>query len=119
MEAGQKTFEDILEAHISSNIESSILPTETKICRRLLHRRVELGDACNDLWLKTERSEFHLSVFANGLLGLAAEWNPQKMPAARIQRDRLDHVNEKISEIALELAELLRERSNLHNHSGF
>lgn len=119
MDAGQKIFEDILEAHISSNIESSILPTETTICRRLLDRRAELGDACKDLWVKSEQSQFHLSVFIDGLLGIAAEWNPQKMAEARMQRDRLDQVNDRISEIAFELAELLRERSTLHDHSGF
>jgi len=119
MEAGHKIFEDILEAHIGSHIKSSILPTETAICRRLLDRRGELGDACKDLWIKAKQSEFHLSVFIDGLLGVASEWNPEKMAAARIQRDRLDQVNEKISKIAFELAELLRERSNLHDHSGF
>ncbi|MCZ7911420.1 hypothetical protein O9X94_19015 [Agrobacterium leguminum] len=119
MEAGQKNFEDILEGHISSNVENAILPTETIICRRLLHRRVELGDACKDLWLKANQNQFHLAVFIDGLLGVAAEWNPEKMAAARIQRDRLDQVNEKISEIAFDLAELLRERSNLHDRSGF
>jgi hypothetical protein len=119
MDTGHKIFEELLEEHIRYNKESSILPTETAICRRLLDRRAELIDACKDLWIKVEQNKFFLSVFTDGFLGAAAVWNPQKMVEARLQRDRLDEVNERISTIAFELAGLLRERSDLHNHSGF
>jgi hypothetical protein len=119
MDTGQKIFEELLEAHIRNNNENSILPTETTICRRLLDRRAELGDACKDLWIKVEQNRFFLSVFIDGFLGAAAVWNPEKMAEARLKRDRLDEVNDRISAISFELADLLRERSTLHDHSGF
>lgn len=119
MENGQKIFEEILEKHIHTNAEGSILPTETTICRHLLDRRTELIGVYEELWTKLDQSRFFLSVFIDGFLGVAAVWNPEKMAEARRMRDRLKEVNEKISEISLELAALLRERSRLHDHSGF
>ncbi|WP_018097626.1 hypothetical protein [Sinorhizobium meliloti] len=119
MDTGHKVFEDLLKEHIRFNNGSSILPTETTICRRLLDRRPELADACDELWAKLDQNRFFLSVFTDGFLGAAAVWNPQKMVDARLQRDRLEKVNERISVISFELADLLRERSDLHDHSGF
>lgn len=119
MEDGRKAVENILEEHISYNTENGILPSETAVCRRLLTRTTELIEASGELWAKVNHSEFHLRVFIDGLLGTAAFWNPAKMAEARRMRIRLEDVNQKISGVAMELAELLRERTELHDHSGF
>jgi len=119
MEDGRKIFEDMLEEHIRINTEGGILPPETAICRRLLARTTELVEAYDELWAKVGHNRFSLCVFIDGLLGVAAVWNPAKMAEARRMRDRLREVNEKIAGVAFELAELLHERSTLHDHSGF
>lgn len=119
MEDGRKAVETILEEHISYNTENGILPSETTACRRLLTRNTELIEAYNELWAKANHREFYLRVFIDGLLGTAAFWNPAKMAEARRMRAKLEDVNQKISGVATELAELLRERTKLHDHSGF
>ncbi len=90
MDTGYKIFEERLVEHIRYNVENSILPTETAICRRLLDRQAELVEACDELWGRLEQRDFFLSVFLDGLLGAASEWSPEKMVAARQERDRLD-----------------------------
>lgn len=119
MVTGQNIFEDLLKEHIRYNDENSVLPTETAICKRLMDRRVEIADACEELWAKLDHNKFFLAVFTDAFLGAAAVWNPEKMAKARLKRDRLEEVNERISAISFELADLLRERSDLHDHSGF
>ncbi|MCJ2877541.1 hypothetical protein JUM41_25185 [Rhizobium pusense] len=119
MEEARNAIENILEEHIRYNTNNDILPSETTVCRRLLMRNTELIEAYDELWAKTNYSEFYLRVFIDGLLGTAAFWNPSKMAEARRMRAKLEDVNQKISGAAMELAELLRERTKLHDHSGF
>lgn len=106
MEDGRRAAENILEEHISYNTENGILPSETTVCRRLLSRYAELIEAYDELWAKANQSEFQLRVFIDGLLGTAAFWNPAKMAEARRMRAKLEDVNQKISGMAMELAEL-------------
>jgi hypothetical protein len=119
MEDGRKAVEKILEEHVSYNTENGILPSETTVCRSLLSRYAELIEAYDELWTKANQSEFQLRVFIDGLLGTAAFWNPAKMAEARRMRAKLEDVNQKISGMAMELAELFEKRAKLHDHSGF
>lgn len=119
MDTGYKIFEGRLWDHIRYNVENAILPTETAVCRMLLDRQAELVEACDELWRRLEQRDFFLAVFLKGLLGAASEWSPERMVTAHQGRDRLDEVNERISAAAFELADLLRVRSNLYDHSEF
>lgn len=114
-----KIFKEILKKRIDYNTKNKCSKSETVICRRLFAREIELVDAYNELWIKLNYCEFSLKVFIDGLLGAAALWNPAKMADARRKRHRLEEVNQKIADTAFELAKLLRERSALHDHSGF
>ena len=114
MEDGRKAVEKILEEHVSYNTENGILPSETTVCRSLLSRYAELIEAYDELWTKANQSEFQLRVFIDGLLGTAAFWNPAKMAEARRMRAKLEDVNQKISGMAMELAELFEKRAKLH-----
>lgn len=113
------TCEEFLLAEKRSNIENQILPSEVAIVDRLLSRSLELTDAYDDLYANLHHHPKALDAFLGALLSTAAFWNPKKMDEARQRRRHLDEVNRKISEHAAALAELLDERSDLHDVSGF
>lgn len=119
MSDARKRCEDILREDIRYNTEIDILPSEVEIANRLLARPEELLDAYEELHSKLRYNPIGLKVFFNILLSAAAVWSPERMAEARAQRDRLARVNKQIARKAMELAGLLRERSDLHNHSGF
>lgn len=109
----------ILEANRDYNIEHKILPSENRIGDRLLSRTPELKDAYVDLCTKLENYPKGVEVFLGLLLSTAAFWNPDKIADARAARLRLIEVNRQIAVQAGKLAELLDQRSELHNRSGF
>lgn len=86
---------------------------------RLLGRRIELIEAYAELHLKFGNRRHALEVFFDALLSTAAIWSPQRIIEARRGQQRLRTVNELIASKANDLANLLREREDLHNHSGF
>jgi len=111
--------EEILRADKDRNIELRILPSETAIIDRLLERRIELVEAYAEVHSKLNNREHGISTILGIIVNAAAFWNPDRMSKARNARDRLETVNQKIAEKAAELADLLEERSELHNSSGF
>lgn len=115
----QQVCENLLLEGKRYNIEHHILPSENAVADRLLARGVELKDAYDELHGKLDARPPALQVFLGLVLSTAAFWNPQKMQEARTARNDLANVNEQIARKAAELAELLDQRSDLHDTSGF
>nr|WP_245336465.1 hypothetical protein [Stenotrophomonas sp. PvP093] len=115
----QRVCENLLLEGKRYNIEHHILPSENAVAERLLARGVELKDAYDKLHEKLHPRPPALQVFLGLVLSTAAFWNPQKMQEARAARSDLANVNEQIARKAAELAELLDQRSDLHDTSGF
>ena len=111
--------EDILRADKAYNIENEILPSENRIIDRLLDRRLELVDAYAEIHQKLVNREYGIKTILGVVVTAAAFWNPDAVAEAREGRARLREVNREIAEVASQLADLLDERSHLHNHSGF
>lgn len=102
-----------------SRVNDRILPSEVAIIDRLLYRRLELVDAYEELFQKLNIHPQALHVFFDQLLSVAAFWNPEANLEARRDRSRLSEVNSLIGAKAAELAELVDERTELKNQSGF
>ncbi len=111
--------EDILTGELTYNLEHKILPSENIIINRLLMRSQELQRAYAELEDKLGTDNRALSTFLRTLLSSAAFWCPEKNAEARKNRKRLEDVNEEIASLATLVANLLDERSGLHNHTGF
>lgn len=111
--------EAILQEAKAYNIEHKILPSENTVVDRLLARRVELTKVYAELYGKLGSRPPALKVFFDRLLSTAAFWNPERIAEARAGRERLKAVNQEIAEKAAALAELLDQRDDLHNNSGF
>ncbi len=111
--------EAILREDINYNIEHAILPSEIAVARRLLGRRTELRDAYAELHGKLQHVPRALQAFFGLVLSTAAFWNPQEIAQARAARDELVKVNRAICAHASELAQLLQQRSDIQNTSGF
>lgn len=101
------------------NIEHHILPTEIAIADRLLARGLELTAAYDELHEKLHHHPRALQTFLGLVLSTAAFWNPMTMKEARSAREDLTEVNRQIASKAAEVADLLMQRENLHNTSGF
>lgn len=114
-----QTCEDILRKSIEYNTEHKILRSETAVAECLLARKVELRDAYLELHDKLGSKPPALEVFLGVLLSVAAFWNPDQLKEARSQRKRLEEINDSISNIASELANLLEQRSAIENASAF
>jgi hypothetical protein len=111
--------EEILRAEKQYNLDHAILPSENAVIDRLLGRRIELTDAYAELHSKLAARPNALKTLLGVVLSTAAFWNPDRIAEARGERQRLKAVNALIADKAADLAALLRERSELHNASGF
>lgn len=111
--------EDALRADKAYNIENEILPSEVRIIDRLLARRLELVEAYDEICEKLNGRSHGVSTMLGIVTNVAAFWNPEKVADARDARDRLVEVNREIAELAMDLAGLLEERSEISNSSGF
>lgn len=111
--------EDILRADKASNIEKAILPSENRIIDRLLDRRLELVEAYAEIHEKLHARPYGIQTMLGIVTNVAAFWNPERVADARDARNRLEEVNREIAELAMDLAGLLEERSEIGNTSGF
>lgn len=111
--------EEALRADKAYNIEHEILPSENRIIDRLLARRLELVEAYAEIHEKLHARPYGIKTMLGIVTNVAAFWNPQKVADARDARNRLDQVNREIAELAMDLAGLLEERSEVGNTSGF
>jgi hypothetical protein len=82
-------------------------------------RGIELTEAYDELHGKLHAHPHALQVFLGLVLSTAAFWSPEKIAQARAARGALGNVNQQIARRAAELADLLQQRSDLHNTSGF
>lgn len=111
--------EAIIHSERSYRIERSIAVSEVKVFDRLLRRRLELGDAYEEVFSKLNDRHQALKVFFEQLASTAAFWNPQANTKARKDKGTLVEVNRLIEASASELAKLLAKRTQLCNDSGF
>lgn len=99
------------------NIEHEILPSEVIVIDCLLSRSVEMRPVYEELDCKL--SEFQRRRFMSTALCIAAFWNPEKIKELRAAEREVEALNQRISELALSLAELLRTREELAERSSF
>lgn len=115
----QQTCENILIGEKRYNTEHGILRSENAVIDRLLTRSLELKSAYCELHEKLHSHPPALRVFLGLLLSTAAFWSPERIATSRAQRDELVETNRQIARKAEELAQLLEQRSRLHETSGF
>lgn len=115
----QNACEKLLRDSRQYNLDNGCWPSQTRIIDRLLKRGTELQGAYQELHQKLAHHPRALDRFLAHLLDASVMWNPEKMKAARADRERLVEVNRQIDEVASMLSGLLEERNRLHNHSGF
>jgi hypothetical protein len=101
------------------NAEHHILPCESAVADRLLARGLEMTPAYEELHSKLHQHPHALKTCLGLVLTAAALWNPERIAEARNARSELTKVNQQIARQAAELAELLQQRSDLGNTSGF
>lgn len=111
--------ESLLVEEKRYNAEHHILPCESAVADRLLGRGLEMTSVYEELHSKLHQHPQALRTFLGLVLTAAAFWNPEEIAEARNARSELVKVNQRIAEQAAELAELLQQRSNLGNTSGF
>ncbi len=113
--------EAALARHRQNNLDLNILSSHNQIIDRMLDRGLELGAAYKEIYVQLDGEDVDrdLYVFFDGLLCLAATWNPEKVAESREGRRQLEHVNRRIAKVAQQLAGLLEERVALNNQSGF
>lgn len=111
--------EEALRADKTYNIEHEIFPSENRIIDRLLARRLELVDAYAEIHEKLHARAYGIKTILGIVTNVAAFWNPERVADARDARTRLEEVNREIAELAMDLARLLEERTEIGNTSGF
>lgn len=111
--------EAVLLATKERNLADGIFPDHNLIIDELLARRLEMSAVYEEIHEKLEGDWDLLWTFFDGLLCIAGQWNPEKVAKSRADRNRLKQVNQKIANVAAELAALLDERTDLNTHSGF
>ena len=114
-----KICEDILREDKAYNEERGILISENRIIDRLLDRRLELVDAYAEIHAKLHDRPHGIKTMLGIVSNIAAFWSPEKVASARSARGRLDEINREIADLAMDLAALLEERSEIGNTSGF
>lgn len=115
----QAVCEEVLGSIRQYDVEHSIWPSEVRAIDRMLSRRVELVEAYEELHASLNGDRVTLHRFFDAVLGVAVEWNPDKLSAMRVDRRELEEVNGQIADVAEKLASLLERRSELRNGSGF
>lgn len=111
--------EQILAEQMRRNQEQNIWRSQNVIIERLLSRGDELTDAYEDAYHKLNARPFALQTFLGTVIDIAAFNSPQKNAEARAERDMLTKLNEQIARKAEDLANLLKQRSELHNAGSF
>lgn len=92
--------------------------TPLEVVEHLLRRESELAEAYQEICAKL-RTAPAVRSFLDALVMTAAFVNPGKIDRARRAKTELDKTNVRIAAVAEELADLLRQRENLHDSSPF
>lgn len=119
IDSPQLICQEILLDEKRYNIAHDVLASETIIVDRLLNHSVALSDAYIELHEKLGRRPGALQAFLGQVLSTAAFWSLDQISEARNARDDLKVVNQLIASKAAELADLLLQRTSIHNTSGF
>lgn len=111
---------EALLRNIMEDLESRrIWPNVCSIIAGMLKRRIELADVYDEVHAALASTPRALYVFWDAFVHAADGWNPEKNRAARQAREELVAINNRISELADQMAGLLDRRDHLHNYSGF
>lgn len=113
-----KLCEDFLRKEIEYNEEHKILKSENLVAHRLLKHHAQMASVYLHLCDKLPTVESVYTVL-RALLSSQAFWSKDDLKEARKERARLISTNQMIADKAQELADLIREREELHNKSGF
>jgi hypothetical protein len=100
------------------NVRHHILPSENAVADRLLKRGIELRDAYEELHDKLHAHQSALQIFLGLVLNTAAFWNPEKILESYCAQRSCQRQSADCRK-AEELATLLKQRSDLHDTSGF
>lgn len=119
MNDATKKCEEILREEKRYNTENQILPSQNKVIDRLLDRRAELVDAYTEIHEKLRGNPVAMGEILRTLTETGAIWGRSEIQKARNAARQLNKVNEKISQKSLQLAALLKERSELEKCSSF
>ncbi|MEM1154832.1 MAG: hypothetical protein AAGI44_11885 [Pseudomonadota bacterium] len=109
-------MESLLREIRANNIEKSIWPSENKVIGRLLDRPTEMRPIYEEIASKlNENQQRHLW---DGLLSVAAFWNPEVSRELRDTKKKLLSINKEIVRTARTLSSLIKEREELCEASG-
>jgi hypothetical protein len=111
--------EKVLKGILEYNEKQRIFPSESKIIKRILQRSNEMAPVYVDMVEKNLATEEHILNVFTALLGTTSLWLDGYLQKARESRERLSNLNEEIAVMALSLAELMQERTELSNSSGY
>ncbi|MFP1132913.1 hypothetical protein [Asticcacaulis sp. W401b] len=114
-----RACEDALRDHRNGNIENHRFPQINLIIEDMLNRRTELLEAYAEIFDKTKGDATAIYIVFDALLHSSDQWSPAMNEKARADRTRLKILNQKIAKVAEDLADLLDEREDLSNRSGF
>lgn len=109
--------ENHLRGERDYNAARSIWPSVNRVISRVLDRRIELHAVYSELTEKLHPSS--VKRFLTVTVEVLAIWSPQFLDRARAARQRHEELRNEIYNSATQLAELLRERTNLGETSGF
>lgn len=111
-------FEDRLQEHLRYNEANRVLPSESAVARRLLDRGAELAEVYNEIH-NNLRDPISKNVLLSRFLSVGAFWSLERIAQDRMDREALVALNKEIAKRSYALADLLRQRDQLHNHSDF
>jgi hypothetical protein len=110
--------EGLLHEEKRYNQENNTLPSKNAVVDRLLARGDEMKDIYKEIFDKLN-DPLKIKTFLEIILNTAAFWSPKRIQDQWAARDGLKNINRQIANTANELAMLLKQRSDLHNKSGF
>ena len=109
-------MESLLREIRAKNIEENIWASVNQIIGRLLDRPNEMRPVYEEVVSKlSERQQRHLW---DGLLSVAAFWNPEVSRELRDTKKKLQNINKEIARNARSLSLLIKEREDLCETSG-
>lgn len=111
--------EAILRKEMEYNIAHKIWPSVNRIVERMLARRVELMDAYEEIYSSLAGRPRALTAFWEIFVHTPVAWSPERIRAARQDRDGLVELNDQIVVAAEHLAGLLARRAELDERAVF
>ncbi|WP_234710501.1 hypothetical protein [Pseudomonas amygdali] len=114
-----QSCEAILRKEMEYNIAHKIWPSVNRIVERMLARRIELQGAYVELCSTLAGRPRALTSFWDIFVHTPVAWSPERIQAARQDRNELVELNEQVSQAAKHLARLLERRAELDERANF